>query len=79
LLRRRVISKMAKAQPSLKRRADVFGQDDFPRQITGDLRRWRRNRQESWGVAGAWIKSCARDLSQIIDAAGLGHHAIIRA
>ena len=44
----------------------------FPSRIAGDLRRWRRNRQESRGVAGAWIKGGARDLTPIIDAFGLG-------
>ena len=72
LLCRQAICEMAKAQSSLKRRADVFGQDDLQGRIAGDLRRRRRNRQESRGVAGALIKGGARDLSPIIDAFGLG-------
>src|SRR5579863_4995005 len=83
---------MPKAQPPLKRGADVFGQGDLPRRIAGDLRRRRMDRQESRGAAGAWIEGGARDLSPIVDAAvpgqiqraswnevvEVGHHAIIR-
>jgi hypothetical protein len=72
LLRRRAISGMAQAQASLKRSADVFRQVDLPDRIAGDLRRWRRNRQESEGLAGALIKGGARDLSPIIYAAAPG-------
>lgn len=63
---------MPKAQPPLKRGADVFRRGDLPRRIAGDLRRRRRYRQESRGVAGAWIEGGARDLPVIIDALGGG-------
>ena len=51
---------MAKAQPLLERRADGFGQDDLPGRIAGDLRGWRRNRQESRGASlGLLLRTAA--------------------
>ena len=68
-----LLADMPKAQPPLKRRADVFGQDHLLGRIAGDLRRWRRNRQESRGLVGvAFENGGARDLSAIINAIGPG-------
>jgi hypothetical protein len=55
LLCRRATSEWPKVQSSLKRHADVFGQDDLPGRIGGNLRRWRRNRQENWALV--WVAS----------------------